>query len=313
MKFAPDRHVFPGGAFDLSDESPQWQQVFSQAASYSTKKSIHENFSDVCLTKFNPNNIKRPNRFLSKQLDADSSKTLPPEISYRLTAIRETFEETGMLMARKINEVPPNLYTSFLLDESTLNEWRVKVHNNSDEFLNMFLQLKLLPNLHSVHEWSNWVAPVDETKRFDTMFFSCFIDRVPKSSNLNFNESESQTLEFFTPQEALDKYRKLEIRFFPPQLYELTRLTRFGNIDELARYSRERQLRGGICTRMPIFVTYKNQRMGVFPKDDLYGKSAEEIDKMEDVKNVDRSLRFSDKNKGIYFSLETNKIFDEEH
>jgi hypothetical protein len=72
-------------------------------------------------------------------------------------------------------------------------------------------------------------------------------------------------LKLWEPDEALKKYENNEITFFPPQIYELMRMTRFNSIDKLSEYSLNRQLKAGVSTWQPKFVKIKGENYGLLP------------------------------------------------
>ena len=187
MKFASSNYVFPGGKFDSSDASLKWLNVFYK----------NENRSDY-FKNLIFKNVNRPNVFSSSEL-ADLTKKLPLEISYRLCAIRETFEETGLLIAFKNDELKTEAnerkrFASYILDKDLI-KWLKRIRENSDEFINMFLEHNICPDVFSLHDWSSWLTPVQEKSRFDTIFFSCFLNEVPIINNFEVNLDESSKLE----------------------------------------------------------------------------------------------------------------------
>ena len=63
-------------------------------------------------------------------------------MAFRINAIRETFEETGILLT-----VDP-------LDQKQLDpEWRDRVHNNPSEFISLCKHLNVCPDIWSLNEW----------------------------------------------------------------------------------------------------------------------------------------------------------------
>jgi nucleoside diphosphate-linked moiety X motif protein 19 len=189
MKFASTNYVFPGGKFDKSDESLNWLNVF-----YKQKQNKSSNIKDYFKNLFF-NNVNRPNVYLNNDLN----KKLPSEVSFRLCAIRETFEETGLLIAYKNDQVAenkPKQFSSFILDKDLI-KWLNRIRENSDEFVNMFLEYNLTPDIFSLHDWSSWLTPVHEKNRFDTMFFTCFLNEKPNAASFEVNLDESQKLEVF--------------------------------------------------------------------------------------------------------------------
>lgn len=86
-KFMPSNYVFPGGVVHPSDADLKWHKLFSMFG-YETSS----------LESLTPNATIRPRIFKSKPDE------LPREISLRISAIRETFEECGILICKKLRE-----------------------------------------------------------------------------------------------------------------------------------------------------------------------------------------------------------------
>lgn len=80
----PSTHVFPGGIIDPSDADLKWHNLFSTFG-----------FDVDSFTSLNSNTSIRPQIFKFKPNE------LPREISLRITAIRETFEECGILICKQ--------------------------------------------------------------------------------------------------------------------------------------------------------------------------------------------------------------------
>ena len=67
------------------------------------------------------------------------------EIAFRICAIRETFEEAGVLLARdwsdasRVVEFLPGTFSPSVkeLPEAVREEWRERIHENAEEFLTM--------------------------------------------------------------------------------------------------------------------------------------------------------------------------------
>ena len=78
----PDAYVFPGGATSKSDSSGDWLDFF-------TKKEVQK------LTPERPK-VERPPLYVTPD-----DEECPRDLSLRLGAIRETFEESGILLLEK--------------------------------------------------------------------------------------------------------------------------------------------------------------------------------------------------------------------
>jgi len=126
----PNAYVFPGGVSEKSDFDPLWKEI---------------------LTPIKPleplvlNGVTRP-MLMKPQTDL-----LEPDVGFRINAIRETFEETGILLHVPVNE-GEEVKSGQLLD------WRDRVHKDSTQFMTMCHQLQVIPDVWSLFEWSDWLV-----------------------------------------------------------------------------------------------------------------------------------------------------------
>ena len=115
---------------------------------------------------------------------------LPSEIAFRISAIRETFEEAGVLLACPAEEKElafnSSLASPYYFGEnhiSLVEEWREKVMSDPGQFLVLCKTLSLVPDVWSLYNWSNWLTPIrlesEKGKRFDTAFFICCVGECP--------------------------------------------------------------------------------------------------------------------------------------
>jgi nucleoside diphosphate-linked moiety X motif protein 19 len=169
-KFMPNLYVYPGGAACDADFSADWIPVFDLLG-----KDQRQN-----VFKFAQRGGKGAPMFSRQRHQAFSQ--IPSEIAFRICAIRETFEESGVLLARKVDQGDHSCQLSlwdkpsmgsFCEDESVIDTWRKKVDKDAGEFLRMCQELRMVPDVWSLYEWSNWLTPMKSTRRFDTSFFLC--------------------------------------------------------------------------------------------------------------------------------------------
>lgn len=91
------------------------------------------------------------------------------EVSGKITAIRETFEEVGVGLFQKPIKRK--------LSSSEWQDWRKKVHDDSSQFSLFMNKLGSSPSTSSLVYWDHWITPSWEKKRFDTAFFMSTIDQ----------------------------------------------------------------------------------------------------------------------------------------
>jgi nucleoside diphosphate-linked moiety X motif protein 19 len=192
-KFMPSLHVFPGGMASDADFSDEWLDVFGRS------RAAVDNLATLA---------KRggcgPPMFSRTRDNIHSS--IPSEIAFRICAIRETFEESGILLATDagnsslcsikddIDIIPSGhseLGTVCHLSQTKLSPWRKRVDKDASEFVQMCKELRLMPDVWALGEWSNWLTPVQAPvlgdtpygRRYDTAFFICCLDHIPEAAH----------------------------------------------------------------------------------------------------------------------------------
>lgn len=103
--------------------------------------------------------------------------SISKDISLRITAIRETFEESGILLCKKLNSnVDEMSTTTNHLEIDSIDKWRKLVQKNASNFIDLCNQNNCCPDIGALHLWSNWLTPPLLKAKFDTKFFLAFIE-----------------------------------------------------------------------------------------------------------------------------------------
>jgi len=170
--FMPSKLVFPGGVVQDSDHSSDWNMVF--------EKVLGRPLSDMSCQ---PSSVA--SRFRHNLLN---NWTLPPDVVYRICAIRETFEESGLLLATNhdhlLSFTEPSVVSCSADELMKAADQRQKVVQKPEYFLQMCKDLGVVPNIWALHDWRNWLTPVfrkvseppAKPKRFNTMFYMCCVE-----------------------------------------------------------------------------------------------------------------------------------------
>ncbi|XP_015791533.1 nucleoside diphosphate-linked moiety X motif 19-like [Tetranychus urticae] len=260
--FLGSAFVFPGGHLETSDFSPEWWKVFNQAGfSESHVNSVVKRINGPrtpiiteCQTK-----LAAQQQFSSSSSSKDN--VLPSDIGLRICAIRETFEETGVLLAH-------NSSNSIQLDAISVENWRSKVRENANDFIQFCLEMKIAPNIWDLYEWSNWLTPnALGHRRFDTMFYIYCTSNKPETDS---DQKEVATIEWYTPNELLDLQKQQKAFLAPPQVYELSRLSNFKEFHELKDFVFKRES-DGVERWIPLIKGYADGSVFFLPGDDSYG------------------------------------------
>ena len=267
-------------------------------------------FTDTYLflvKKFNNNNNNFYNKFTYD------------EILYRITALRELFEESGILLGIALNG---DLYSyprpASIVNNCDLNlkEWREKVLKSPYEFEIMFSKLGMIPCITSLVPWARFQTPYSIGARFDTRYYLSLIDKndinsLNKSDNFYAIGKEIDNIDWFSCKDLLN----LHLKYFnlPPPIEIL--------IDELNIIINEKNLynewkynfvhRNIIPWRANIIqFTDENKMILFYPKDYMYYKYTAQFGETKtDMDNEASNEANNESKKGlslyrqIYFSI----------
>jgi 8-oxo-dGTP pyrophosphatase MutT (NUDIX family) len=118
-------------------------------------------------------------------------------MAFRLAAIRETFEECGVLFARPRNN-------SALIDGETLRAvertHRAPLAEGRISFADVLTAFKLLPATNLLAHFAHWITPRHQPKRYDTQFF---LARAPAKHLAVHDGAEAVDSLWITPRQVL--------------------------------------------------------------------------------------------------------------
>ena len=117
-------------------------------------------------------------------------------LDYWVAAVRETFEEVGLLLA--VGD----------FDLARLQPWREKLQAGQGSMAQMCAEHGLKLDLRGMAYFSHWLTPPGHPKRFDTRFFAV---RAPAGQVAVADEGEALELMWLTPSAALDPQRGLKL------------------------------------------------------------------------------------------------------
>ncbi|XP_063802078.1 acyl-coenzyme A diphosphatase NUDT19 [Pseudophryne corroboree] len=282
--FMPNAFVFPGGLVEPSDFSNDWMKLFER----------HSQKPNFGLGVVNQSPNTRSPLFLTDRTEFGS--LIPGEVAFRICAIRETFEESGVLLVVPENsdiEDNQNFVDAYEQDLEAVAKWRQEVQNNPLQFIEMCKELRCVPNIWALHEWGNWLTPLfsrsSNSRRYDTVFFICCLPRKPLTSD---DQKEVSAYKWWTPEEAIDEYKCQKSWIPPPQFYDLSRLCNFPMIQELNRFSLHRALEG--CERwLPVLVHAEDGMLHTLPGDELYPDDPDVTGEMQKKYSTNRTIEDS--------------------
>ncbi|KAI1287506.1 Nucleoside diphosphate-linked moiety X motif 19 [Halotydeus destructor] len=249
--FLANAFCFPGGHIELADFAANWWTLFQKHGH--SKEAIKSLTSGIAAA--------RPPLFTEPLIMKDIKERdtlLPPDIALRLSALRETFEETGILISTGQCQS----------DKVDLKLWQKRVHDDASNFHEMFVQLGSCPDIWSLTEWWNWLTPAAPGhKRFDTMFYLCCLDQIPTVTG---DDNEVSLMEWHTAQHVLELHSEAEAFLAPPQVYELARLANFTNFEGLKTFAKNRE-KLGIERWCAQITGLLDGAVLALPGDDMFG------------------------------------------
>ncbi|NYH80476.1 8-oxo-dGTP pyrophosphatase MutT (NUDIX family) [Actinopolyspora biskrensis] len=129
-------------------------------------------------------------------------------------AVRETFEESGVLLAGETHE-------SVVSEATRYAEERRALVAKELSLAGMLAEHGLVLRADLLRPWSNWVTPAVEPRRYDTRFF---LTSVPEGQRADGFTGEAAEAYWRLPAEALDDWRSGECGLLPPTWVTLTEL-----------------------------------------------------------------------------------------
>ncbi len=193
--FVPGAYVFAGGRVDATDGS----------------NAVADRLEDL------------PDDEAADRLGLPRDAT-PPGIAYYAAAIREAFEETGILVGvdARGREIPGAgesadvlaVRDRLLADEIGLPEALDRLGARIDG--------------SAVEYVAHWITPVQEPRRYDTRFFAA---RVGPEREIALSPSEMTDGIWLTPEAALDRHREGRLPMVFPTIRTLEQMCGFESVD----------------------------------------------------------------------------------
>ena len=116
-----------------------------------------------------------------------------PDAQMRVTAIREIFEETGVLIARGVENLSAERRAAM----------RDELHSGQASFKELLERENLTLDANLVIEAPRWVTPATSPRRYNTRFFAAWL---PKGQETEVIPGELEAGEWLRPKEALQKW-----------------------------------------------------------------------------------------------------------
>lgn len=190
MAFAPGSFAFPGGSVDDRDADSEVAWAGPDIAEW------------------------------GRILDA------PPELARALVcaAVRETFEESGVLLAGPSAD-------SVVADTASgeLESDRGALLDRSLSLAEMLGRRRLVLRSDLLRPWSRWITPVIEKRRYDTRFFAAALPSAQQPRDVG---GEAAAVAWLRPADAIAAARGGEIVLWPPTAVTLGELRACATLTE---------------------------------------------------------------------------------
>ena len=189
MKFAPGAYVFPGGSVDPADSDPETGWHGPDPAEFGARLGA----------------------------SAEMARALV------CAAVRETFEESGVLLAG-----PPGGGPVAVPSGPSWEADREELANGEVTLAQLLSGRGLVLRADLLVPWARWITPEGEPRRFDARFFAAAL---PAGQVATGHAAESDHVAWLRPADALAAARAGEMSLFPPTA---TTLNDFAAADAVA-------------------------------------------------------------------------------
>jgi 8-oxo-dGTP pyrophosphatase MutT (NUDIX family) len=188
-------------------------------------------------------------------------------LAYGIAAIRETFEEAGVLLALKHDKNSEDLkwIRKMRLSGGLLKGWFLKFVASAGSIL----------ALSALSRWSHWITPELMKRRYDTRFF---VASLPPGQHCQPDARETTHGIWINPEKGLAGNLAGEIPLSPPTLITLHQLLKYPTLKDLEK---EAKIRRWGKVFLPRLVQLDQGMVIVEPWDTQYLQKEIDIDSNE--------------------------------
>ena len=152
--------------------------------------------------------------------------TTEPAAEYWVAAVREVFEETGVLLARH----PSEQWSADASSSPELEAWREQLMQGQADLADVLAGRELTLDPDALCYIAHWITPVAEPRRYDTRFF---IAALPEGRNAAPDEREMTDMLWLSPRDALARFEEGRLPMVFPTVRTLQLLAPYRNVSEV--------------------------------------------------------------------------------
>ncbi len=157
----------------------------------------------------------------------------PDALTYWVTAVRELFEEVGILLGTQAGRPLEGPLAPALAEVRT----RVLA---GEPFGTLLDRAGVVAATDQLFYFSRWITPRANPRRFDTRFL---VGRMPSGQEPAVDGTETVSCQWLTPRAALAEYEAGRIMLIPPTVRTLDDLARFSSVDAVLADAARRVVR----------------------------------------------------------------------
>ena len=206
--FLPGAYVFPGGVVEAGDYTPNVEELCTGVTFEKAREIV----------------------------DAAS----PPQkaLGFFVAAIRETFEESGVLLAYGPST---DLITNGGEKRIRFARYRKRIQEGPFSFIEMMRKEGLRLATDKLFYFSHWITPEMAPTRFDTRFF---VAAAPLEQEASHDETETTDSRWVSPKEVLEKRKIGELTIAYPTYRNIGALAEFSSVHEVIASTRRKEVPG---------------------------------------------------------------------
>jgi 8-oxo-dGTP pyrophosphatase MutT (NUDIX family) len=147
---------------------------------------------------------------------------------YVTAAVRETLEETGVLLAR--SQVTVESPHQVPIAPEALDRYREELLVGRTTLREIAVSARIQLAADRLLYLAHWITPEPEPRRYDTRFF---LAPLPPGAVYRLHEPELVEARWLSPAEAVTAFQQGEMKMLPPTVHTLRRLADYDSWEEI--------------------------------------------------------------------------------